>query len=124
MTDYKKVLLVEDDPDQILIYQSKFELEGFFLIVADNYRDAIKFALYDKPDLIMLDLLLGNENGLDVLDELKKNPETNKIPVIVFTNFDTEETKDKAFKLGAIDYLVKAQVTPGEIVKKMKMLIE
>ena len=124
MTDYKKVLLVEDDPDQILIFQSKFELEGFFLIVADNYRDAIKFALYDKPDLIMLDLLLGNENGLDVLDELKKNPETNKIPVIVFTNFDTEETKDKAFKLGAIDYLVKAQVTPGEIVKKMKMLIE
>ncbi len=124
MTNNIKILLVEDDPDQILIYQSKFELEGFFLIVADNYKDAIKFALYDKPDLIMLDLLLGNENGLDVLDELKKNSKTSKIPVVVFTNFDTEETKDKAFKLGAIDYIVKAQVTPSEIVKKVRMIIE
>ena len=124
MTENKKILLVEDDPDQILIYQSKFELEGFFLIVADNLAIAMDFALNDKPDLILLDLLLRNENGLDILEKLKQNSKTKKIPVIVFTNFNTEKSKDKAIELGAIDYIVKAKVTPNEIVKKVRRIIE
>ncbi|MFH0805269.1 MAG: response regulator [Patescibacteria group bacterium] len=124
MIENKKILLVEDDPDQILIYQSKFELEGFFLIVADNIRRTMDFALNDKPDLILLDLLLKDENGLDILAKLKQNSKTKKIPVIVFTNFDTEKSQDKAIELGAIDYIVKAKVTPSEIVKKVRRIIE
>jgi len=124
MIENKKILLVEDDPDQILIYQSKFELEGFFLIVADNLARTMDYALNDKPDLILLDLLLRKENGLDILAELKQSSKTKKIPVIVFTNFDTDESKDSALKLGAIDYIVKAKVTPSEIVKKVERIIE
>ncbi len=124
MTENKKILLVEDDPDQILIYQSKFELEGFFLIVADNLARTMDFALNDKPDLILLDLLLRNENGLDILEKLKQNSKTKKIPVIVFTNFDTEKSQDRALKLGAIDYIVKAKVTPSEIVEKVRRIIK
>jgi len=123
MIENKKILLVEDDPDQILIYQSKFELEGFFMMVADNYKDAMKFALDDNPDLILLDLLLRDENGLDILTELKKNSKTKKIPVIVFTNFNTEKTKDKSLKLGAVEYIVKSQITPSKIVEKVKGIL-
>jgi len=123
MTENKRILLVEDDPDQILIYKSKFELEGFFLIVSDNIVKTMDFALNDKPDLILLDLLLRNENGLDILEELKKNPKTKKIPVVVFTNFDTEESEDKALELGAVKYIVKAKITPNEMVNEIKKII-
>ncbi len=124
MTESKRILLVEDDPDQILVYQSKFELEGFILFVADEMKKAIDSALHDKPDLILLDLLLKNENGLNVLTELKKNPKTKDIPVIVFTNFDTEKTKDEAMELGAVKYVVKAQVTPTEITQIIKDILD
>lgn len=124
MSNPQKILLVEDDSDQILIYKSKFELEGFDLIVADSGNKAKKAAVNDKPDLILLDLLLKNENGLDILAEFKNNPETKDIPVIVFTNFDTEKTQDEAMKLGAVKYIVKAQVTPTEMIEKVRKILE
>lgn len=124
MTENKKILLVEDDPDQILIYQSKFELEGFFLIVSNNCAKTIDFALHDKPDLILLDLLLKNENGLDILKKLKEDPKTKEIPVVVFTNFDTDESKDKALRLGAEKYIVKAKVTPNEMVNEIRRVLK
>jgi DNA-binding response OmpR family regulator len=120
----KKILFIEDDPDQILIYQSKFELEGLFMITATEGRRGVDLARREKPDLILLDLLLRNEDGLDVLAKLKESPKTKEIPVIVFTNFDTEEARQRALELGAIDYIVKAQFTPTEIVNKIKKILE
>ncbi len=121
--EQKKILFIEDDPDQLMIYQSKFDLEGFSMISADNKEDGINLACQEKPDLILLDLLLRNENGMDVLKELKENPATQEIPVIVFTNFDTPDSKEQARKLGALEYIVKTQITPGEVVEKIKKLI-
>ncbi len=119
----KKILFIEDDPDQLLIYESKFSLEGFLMITATEGGRGIELARREEPGLILLDLLLRNENGLDILEKLKQDPKTKDIPVIVFTNFDTQESKQQAKELGALEYIVKTQVTPGEIVSKVKKII-
>ncbi len=119
----KKILFIEDDPDQIFLYQSKFDLEKLLLIAALNGQEAIDLAIKNKPDLILLDLLLRNENGLDILSKLKNNPETKNIPVIVFTNFDKNKFRDKAAELGAIDFIIKSKTTPHSLVKRIKELL-
>ena len=119
-----KILFIEDDPDQIMIYRNKFELEGFSFVSANNSQQAFEMIKKEKPDLVLLDLLLRNENGLDILAELKKKPGTRNITVIVFTNFDTPESREKALALGAVDYIVKAQVMPSEMIKKVKSCLE
>jgi len=119
----KKILFVEDDPDQILMYQAKFELENLLMIVASNEREALKLALAEEPDLVLLDLLLKKENGLDVLEGLKKDERLAKIPVIIFTNYDKKELRERSLALGAADFIIKAKVTPKEIVARVKQIV-
>jgi len=119
-----KILFIEDDPDQIFLYQTKFKLEGYNLISARNKIESVKITLTEKPDLILLDILLANENGIDVLRDLKANEQTKNIPIVVFTNFDKEETINQAMSLGAVDYVIKSKVVPSEIVKKVADLLK
>ncbi len=119
-----KILFIEDDADQIMIYKNKFSLEGLELISVEDNKNIIETADKEKPSLILLDLLLGNEDGLDILKKLKEEAATKNIPVITFTNFDTPETRNKSVQLGAIDYIVKAQITPSQMVEKVKRILE
>src|SRR5579864_921261 len=115
----KRVLMVEDEPLLIDLYKEAFEKEDFELIVAENGVDALK-AAEDKPDLILLDILLPGMNGFEILRRLKSQAKTRDIPVIVLTNLGSEQTdKDKqlALSLGAVDYLVKSYHTPEEMVE-------
>lgn len=114
-----KILFIEDDPDQIYLYETKFRLEGYNFISAINGTEGLKKAVQEKPHLILLDILLYEENGIDVLKKLKQNKKTKDIPVIVFTNFDKEEINKQALALGALDYVIKSKVVPLEIVKRV-----
>ncbi|MBU2037314.1 response regulator [Patescibacteria group bacterium] len=116
----RKVLFVEDDQDQIFMYQSVFELEGMCMMAAINHQEAIRMAQAEELELILLDLLLGNENGLDVLKDLKANQKTKNIPVIVFTNYVKKGLREECAKLGAIDFILKIQTTPTEFAKSIK----
>jgi two-component system, OmpR family, alkaline phosphatase synthesis response regulator PhoP len=119
--DEKKVLLVEDDESLRIMYETKFKQQGAKVISAQDGAEALEKANKEKPDLILLDVILPQLDGFSVLEELKKNKETEKMPVIMLTNLSTEEDKEKAKKLGAIDYIVKATLTPtevGELIKK------
>ena len=118
----KKILFVEDDPDQILMYQAKFEMEGLLMMVSENEKETLKLALAEEPDLILLDLLLRKENGLNILESLKKNERLAKIPVIIFTNYDKKELREKSLALGAVDFIMKAKVTPKEIVERVRQI--
>ncbi len=118
----KKILFVEDDPDQILMYQAKFEMEGLLMMVSENEKETLKLALAEEPDLILLDLLLRKENGLNILESLKKNERLAKIPVIIFTNYDKKELREKSLALGAVDFIIKAKVTPKEIVERVRQI--
>lgn len=113
-----KVLLIEDEPLLIDLYSEAFEREDFVLDIAEDGNIALKKAA-NRPDLILLDILLPGINGFEVLRKLKDSSRTKDIPVIVLTNLGSEQTdKDKrlALSLGAVDYLVKSYHTPEEIV--------
>lgn len=115
-----KILLIEDDKDQVFMYRFKFEKEGFDFLSAKNGTEGLQTAKTEQPDLILLDLVLVNESGIDVLEKLKADPNTTNIPVIMLTNLAKKELKAQAEKLGIIDFIIKSQVLPAELVARVK----
>ena len=116
----KKILLVEDEKILSEMYQDKFFEAGYDVIPAYDAQEALELVKKQKFDLIILDILLLREDGIFFLRKLRKDPEISSIPVVAFSNYDDPETKKIAKKLGAIDYLIKTNYTPKEIVEKIK----
>ncbi len=116
----KKILLIEDEKILSAMYQDKFTEAGFEVSATFEAKEGLELAKKEKPDLIILDILLPRENGVYFLTELKKDLEISSIPVVVFSNYDDPETKKKSIQLGAKEYLIKTNYTPQEIVKKIK----
>lgn len=115
----QKILIIEDDPQLQQVYQESLTLEGFQIIQSFTAEEGLMQASAQKPDLILLDIMLPNgKNGFDVLEQLKKNENLAKIPVIVMTNLDTE--KNTAISIGAVDYVVKANTSIEDIIKKVR----
>ena len=116
----KKILIIEDEKLLGEMYKDKLSWAGFEVIWVFEAKDALKLVKKEKPDLILLDILLPRENGIFFLEQLRKWPKTVSIPILAFSNYDDPETKKQAFKLGVKDYLIKTNYTPNEIVKKIK----
>jgi len=119
-----KVLLVEDDEYLVSIYATKFELEGFGVIKAADGVAGLKAAENELPDLILAYILMPKMNGFELLQELKKNPKTKKIPVVILSNLGQKEDIEKGLKLGAADYIIKVHLTPTEIFERVTKLIK
>ena len=115
----KKILIIEDEIVLAEMYKEKLEKEGFEVFLASEIREGIEIAKKERPDLILLDILLPRENGVSFLEKIKKE-EIKDIPIVAFSNYDDPETKKRAFELGVKEYLIKANYTPGEIVEKIK----
>jgi len=116
----KKILVVEDDAslNRALVEfltEEKFEIES-----ALDGEKGLELAASAKPDLILLDIVLPKKDGYEVLEALKKDEKTKRIPVILLTNLESQEDIMKAFEKGASTYLVKANYKLEEIVKKIK----
>ncbi|PWB38443.1 MAG: response regulator [Parcubacteria group bacterium] len=121
MADKKfKVLLIEDEEMLANMYEVKFKNEGFDLVKALDGAAGLKLAKEEKPDFILLDIIMPKMDGFSVLKTLKEDPEMAKIPVILLTNLGQEEDIDRGKKMGAIGYLVKANITPAEVVAEVK----
>ena len=116
----KKILLIEDEKILAEMYKDRFTRAGFEVFLAFESKEGLALAKKEKPDLIILDILLPRENGITFLSWLRNDPETASISVIAFSNYDDLETKRRAAKLGAKDYLIKTNYTPQEIVEKVK----
>ncbi|MDO8436037.1 MAG: response regulator [bacterium] len=116
----KKILIVEDEKILGEMYRDKFVQEGFGITLAPSAEDALEILKTEKPDLILLDILLPKTNGISFLGKIKKDPNLSSIPVVAFSNYDSPETKKEAFALGVKDYLIKTDYTPQEIIKKIK----
>lgn len=116
----KKILLIEDEKILAEMYRDKFTRAGFKVFLAFESKEGLVLAKKERPDLIVLDILLPKENGISFLTRLRKESEISSIPVVAFSNYDDPETKRQAAKLGAKDYLIKTSYTPQEIVKKIK----
>lgn len=118
-----KILIIEDDEFLVNIYQTKFEIEGFKVFLAKDGEQALKVAKSKLPDIILLDILLPKLDGFAVLEELKKDPATKDIPVILLTNLGQKEDVQKGLNLGAADYLIKAHFKPSETVDKVRKVL-
>jgi len=118
-----KILLIEDDPFLLSMYNTKFELENFLVITADDGEQGLKLALKEKPDVILLDILLPKKDGFEVLEELKADKNMKDIPVILLTNLSQKSEVERGLSLGAVDYLIKAHFMPSEIVTKIKNIV-
>ena len=116
----KKILLVEDEKVLAEMYRDKFSEAGFKVVVAFSAEEGFEVAKKEKPDLVVLDILLPRGNGISFLEKQRKDPEISSIPVVAFSNFDDPSTKKEAFRLGVIDYLIKTSYTPQEIIEKLK----
>ena len=119
-----KVLLVEDDEMLHSMYTQKFGKEGYTVFSAYNGLEGIKQAEAEKPDIILLDIIMPKMDGFVTLKKLKDNPVTVNIPVVMLTNLGQEEDVKKGKELGADDYFIKANHTPAEIVDKVKELLK
>ena len=120
----KKILLVEDDAMISSIYKAKFEADGFEVLVAVDGINGLELAKKEKPTIIILDVILPGLDGFSVLEEIKKDKALKTIPVIVLTNLGTEDDRKKGQEMGALDYLVKASLTPGQISEKIKQALK
>ena len=115
-----KVLLVEDDEVLARMYQTKFQHDGYQTVIAYSGQEGIDFAAKEKPDVILLDIMMPKKNGLEVLEQIKKDPAVADIPVVMLTVLGDEGIRNNAFNLGAKYYLVKSDVVPLEVVKLIR----
>lgn len=122
----KKILLVEDDAFLRNVCEVKLKKAGLDVVSVVDGKDALEeLGKGEKvPDLVLLDLLLPTMDGFEVLTRIRSDsrPEVAKVPVVILSNLSSEEEVEKAKKLGANHYLVKAQHTMDEIVEKVKEL--
>lgn len=114
------ILIVEDEIFLGDLISSKFADEKVGLLRATDGDSAIKIAAKEHPDVILLDLILPNVSGFDVLKNFKTSEVTKNIPVIILSNLGQQADIDRCMELGAADFLIKAHVSPAEIIAKVK----
>lgn len=117
----KKILIIEDDKILAELLEKKLKNAGFEVTLAFDGEEGLASLRANKPDLILLDIVMPQKNGLELMEEMNKNPETSptKIPVIVISNSGQPVEIDRVLKLGAKDYLIKTEFNPQEVIEKV-----
>lgn len=120
----KKILLVEDDPFLVDIYKKKLGESGFDIEVAEDGEQALKKAQEQKPDIMLLDIILPNTDGWAILRKIKENPQFKELKVIILSNLGQKDEVEKGIAMGATQYLIKAHFTPGEVAEEIKKILK
>lgn len=120
----KRILFIEDQNNLQKLVAHALEEHGLEVSSALNGQEGIEKAIEQKPDLILLDLILPKKDGFEVLKQLKTQEQTKNIPVIILTNLDTSDNVQKAIDLGATTYLIKSNYKLEEIVEIINKVIK
>lgn len=120
----KQILLVEDDPFLIDIYTTRLKEAGFAVVVALDGQEALNKIKKEKPDLVLLDIVLPQIDGWEILREIKSDQNLKDLPVIILSNLGQKEEVEKGVTLGASRYLIKAHYTPSEVVAEIKKILK
>ena len=115
-----KIAIIEDDSVINQMYRMKFEADGFDVQLADNGKKGVALVEHDSPDIILLDLQMPEMGGAEALTEIRKQPWGKDIPVIILTNLGEEEAPKEIRGLGIHSYIVKAELTPRQVVQRVK----
>lgn len=116
----KKIAIIEDDQVIAEMYRMKFAVDNFEVEVASNGRLGVELVEKIRPDMILLDIKMPEMNGEEALREIRKHDWGKHIPVMVLTNLGEEEAPKGLRQLGVISYIVKADLTPSQVVKRVK----
>jgi CheY-like chemotaxis protein len=117
--DEWRVLLVEDDVSVAQMYRLKLELDGYTVDIAADGLAALEKAR-TLPDIIFLDVRLPKLDGISVLEKLRAEPVTARIPVVILSNWNEKELVERGLQLGALDHLVKSQTTPTKLSRRLQ----
>jgi DNA-binding response OmpR family regulator len=120
----KTILIVEDDKFLRELIAQKLTKEGYDISEAVDGEEGIKKIKTEKPDLVLLDLILPGIDGFEVLSRMKADEKLAGIPVIILSNLGQREEIERGLKLGANDYMIKAHFTPREIIDKIKSVLK
>jgi two-component system OmpR family response regulator len=119
-----KLMIVEDDPLLLRLYERVFTFKGFSVATAVNGEDGLVKMAKFKPDIVLLDIMMPKLDGLGVLDAMKKEKDLAKIPVIVLTNNPARDNAELAVQKGALKYLMKGDQTPAEVVEVVESALK
>lgn len=119
----KKVLVVEDDQFLANAYKLKLSKSGYEASVASDGAEALELMKKDKPDIILLDLIMPNMDGFSCLEAMKADGDLKTIPVVIASNLDQTEDIERAKSMGAVDFIIKSNVSIAEIVDKVKSIV-
>lgn len=115
-----KILIIEDDKFLLKLYSDKLRREGFEVAGAISGEEGLNKVFGEKPDLVLLDLVLPQKSGFEILSEMKLNPETKDIPVVILTNLGQESDIQRGLELGAAAYLVKTEFSVNQLPELIK----
>ncbi|HNS71215.1 MAG TPA: response regulator [bacterium] len=115
----KKILFVEDDDNFYNVFSVPLKMKGYDVVHVADGSAAMEKVISEKPDLVLLDIILPGTSGLDILKEIKENQDTKNTKVVMLTNFGNDENINKAMEYGADDYLMKYNVVPSELPEKI-----
>lgn len=119
-----KIAIIEDDPVIRQMYLMKFETAGFDVSVAENGQEGVVLVERFRPDIILLDLTMPVMTGDEALAEIRRSERGRDIPVMILTNLGEEEAPKSLHKLGIHSYIVKADLTPRQVVDRVKKALD
>jgi len=125
-----RILFVEDERELVNIYHDFLESNGYDFLTTKNINEALLVTELEQPDLVLLDIIIPKpentiaEQGWEYLEAVKKNPKIKDIPIVVFTNLDTPQDRDKSEKMGAEAYIFKRDCTPREVMEEIADIIK
>ncbi len=117
------ILIVEDDMALANLYKTELEAKNYTVVHVSEGTQAVEGIRQNKPDLVLLDIMLPGRNGLEILKDVRDNEEVKDTKVIMLTNFGNEENVSTALELGALDYIMKYKITPAEMSEKIASLL-
>lgn len=115
-----KIAIIEDDQAIAQMYRLKFEAEGYSVETAENGRLGLELATTMKPDVILLDLMMPEMNGDEMLAKLRKTPSGKTVKVVILTNMGEQEIPDEVKELGVSAVILKADMTPRQVAELVK----
>ena len=118
-----KILIIEDEDLVARMYEEALKFDGYEVACAIGGKEGLQKVLTEKPDLVLLDIMMPEPNGILVLEEIRKNPELSSLPVIMLTNLSGDHDKELARVKGANDYWVKKDINLKQMGKKIEEIL-
>ncbi len=120
--EQKKILSIEDDVFLSSLVSGKLIESGFSVVTAGTGADGLAKVKLEHPDLVLLDIMLPDMGGYEILEKIKADPETKHIPVIILSNLGGRDEIEKGIQLGASSYLIKSNILPHEVAEMVSQL--